>query len=475
MRTSTGQLPVQRRWTTGSWRWRPGTATLAFAVGFIALLTIALLQSPKPFYYDSGLYWELGESFTKEGHFSLLNFENGIRGYGLPLIYHGLRILDAHLAWSESATVKLFNAAILALIGGVLAPKLAELAWPERPWDLSRRLALVALLLIFWSGFLNYPLSDFPALAAALLALVAVGRPNRPGWMLCAGLACGAAIDIRAAYLLLLPVLLALAVASWVAQRGAPHPATGRRALCMVLLVAGFAAVSLPQSLAAHRHFGTWSFIPGAMFNVAKEFLIPGMTLQLYDTYVGAGHPAQMFYEDPTGTRILHSYNNGVITGYGQYLELIASHPLAMGGLLARHVVNALDVRYSTPYIESPEDGSNRWMRIAGFALVLLALLRLLWPAARRSLGPSRWRYPAGLGLLCVTSAALPVERRYMLPAYLLAYLLALTPGWPTPIESGESGLRRWRTAAALLAVSAVFAAVVYHVVSATTSHLHFG
>jgi len=448
---------------------------VAFGLAFLTLLAVALLQSPQPFYYDSGLYWELGESFTREGHFSLLNFDNAARGYALPLIDHGLQILARELAWTESSMVKLFNALVLALVGGVLAPKLAEVAWPERRWGLPQRAALVVVLIVFWSGFLNYPLSDFPALAAGLLALVAISRPDAPGWMLCAGVACGLAIDIRSAYLALAPILLVLVAWAWFAQRGAPHASTARRALCMTLLVAGFAVVSLPQSLSAHRYYGTWSFVPGATLNIASGFLTPGMGLQLYDTYVGSEYPAQMNYEDPAGARLLHAQPGGKIASSGQYVELIASHPIAMGELLARHAINGLDVRYSTPYVEHVEDGSNRWMRIAGFVLVFLALVRVLWPAARRCLGPARWRYPVALAVLGVTSVATPIERRYMLPAQLLAYILALTPGWPKPIESGESGLRRLRTPAALLAAGAIFAAVVYHVVSGATSQLHLG
>jgi hypothetical protein len=445
---------------------------LAFGIAFLALLADALLQSPKPFYYDSGRYWELGELFTRNGHFSLMNYEDPIRGYGLPLIYHELQAIASGLAWTDSSVVKLFNALVLAAIGGVLAPLFAETAWPERRWGLGRRVALTALLIVFWDGYLNFPLSDFPALAAALLALVAIARPNSPGWMLSAGIACAAAIDIRSAYVTLLPALIVLIVWAFFEQRGSARASTVRRSVCLGLLVAGFVAVSLPQSLTAHRYYHTWSFVPGATTD-ETEYLTVGLAFQLYNTYVGPEYPAGMYYDDPTGARLLHAQKGGKITSTGQYLGLIASHPITMGGLFVRHTINGLDARYRTGDIEHLEGGGNRWLRIAGWTLVFLALVRLLWPTARRSLGPARWRYPIAL-LVGATGVATDVEPRYMLPVYTLVYLLALAPGWPKPIAPPEPGLRWLRTPAALLLGGAVFAVLVYHVVSATTRHLHF-
>src|SRR5205823_4473777 len=79
---------------------------------------------------------------------------------------------------TPSHGVKLFNALMFALIGAVLAPRLAEITWPRFQWGIGRRLSLTALLLLFWNGYLDFPLSDFPALAMALLALIAVDRSS---------------------------------------------------------------------------------------------------------------------------------------------------------------------------------------------------------------------------------------------------------------------------------------------------------
>ena len=45
-------------------------AATAFACLFLAGLFLALLQGSKPFYFDSGNYWDLAASFDAGGHFS---------------------------------------------------------------------------------------------------------------------------------------------------------------------------------------------------------------------------------------------------------------------------------------------------------------------------------------------------------------------------------------------------------------------
>src|SRR5438309_9661218 len=105
-----------------------------------------------------------------------------------------------------------------------------------------------------------------------------------------------------------------------------------------------------------------------------------------------------------------------------------------MGGLLARRPINGLDQRYSTPYIEHLDTGSHRLLRLGGFLLVFLALLRVLWPAARRGLGSGRWRYAVVLLLCASASVPASMETRYLLPISVLSAALFLTPGCASPV-----------------------------------------
>jgi hypothetical protein len=447
-------------------------AAVAFGVAFIAMLVVALAQGEKSFYYDAAVYWELGGSFVRDGTFSLLNFDSPLRGYLLPLINLGLAEIATGLEWSASTLAKIFNAAVFAVVSTVLAPALATLAWPERRWNLWRRLGVAALLLMFWRGYLNFPLSDFPALAAVLLALVAAGRSTQPAWMLVAGIASAVAINMRPAYVLLIPVVLSLVALDWWNERGTRAPGA-RRLLGVGLLVCGFVAISLPQSLATERHHDSWSFVPGATAGLSTLQFTEGLRIQRYETFIGVGQPGpRMLYRDPAGERILVQDDDQTIVDAREYAGVVASHPLDMAGVFLRHVVNGLDQRYETPYIESIDTGSQRWLRLLGFLLVFLALTRVIWPAARRSLGRARWRYPLALVVCGLPSIASAVETRFLLPAYLAAYLLVLAPGWPNPFASTRPLATRARTAAVLLTAFAVYLAVVLHIVGNATDNL---
>ncbi len=389
----------------------------------------------------------------------------------MALITYVLRWFAHGLRWSGSAVVKLFNAALFALIGAVLAPRIAEATWPLQRWGIWRRLVLAVLLLIFWSGDLNYPLSDFPGLALALLALVAIAQPQRPGWMLIAGVAGGLAVDIRPAYLLLMPTLVAIAAWTWLRQSHRRRSLV-RSSACVGLLALGFAAVSLPQSLASQRHYQSWSFLPGGP-NLSDEQLTAGTSDQRYDTFAKPdGRAFAMIYPDAAGARVLRTQRDGAISGPLQYAEMVVGHPLAMAEVIVRHLVNGLDMRYSTVYVEHLDSGGHLGLRLAGFLLVFLALVRLLWRPARASLGPTRWRYPAALSVCCLTSVFGAIETRYLLPVWLLVYMLALAPGWPRLLAAGATGLRRLRALAVLAFVGLVFAAVVWHLLEGVSAHV---
>lgn len=449
-----------------------GSPGMAFGTAFVLTLIVALLQAAKPFYFDSGNYWALGNTFVRQGSFSLINFNSPLRGYMLPLIDHGLNGLAQALQWRGSTSAKIFNALVFALSGATLAPAMAEASWPGRRWGVWRRLTLTALFLIFWSGYLNFPLSDFPALMAVLLAIIAVSRADRLGWVLVAGLATGIAIDIRPSYILLAPVVLSLLLWRWFEQRR--HEGVRHLAVGLAVMLAGFAVVSLPQSLASHRYFRTWSFIPGSASHLESLQLTEGLRVQRVSGYVGAGHPPLMIYEDRSGQKLLAKQKEHVVVGLNQYLGLVEDHPVTMAGVLLRHVINGLDQRYSTPYIEHLDSGSHRWLRLFGFLLVFLGMLRVGWSKARLGLGAVRWRYPVALLICCLTAVPSAMETRYMLPVYLLSYILVLAPGWPNPMDTEAAGVRRFGTPAIIGAAYVVFMAIVLHVVSETSNHLLF-
>ena len=93
---------------------------------------------------------------------------------------------------------------------------------------------------MFWSGFLPFPLTDFPALAMSMLALVCVSRSNSPAWMLVAGLSTAAAINMRPSYVLILPIIVVLMFWAWFERRPTGQVLIKRGGLCIGLLIVAF-------------------------------------------------------------------------------------------------------------------------------------------------------------------------------------------------------------------------------------------
>jgi hypothetical protein len=444
----------------------------AFGVVFVACLVIGAIQGTKVFFGDSGGYWYLSETFTAHGSFSLFSFEyTGLRGYGMPLALFLLRKVGDFFGLSAQGEVIVLNSAIFALIAGVLGPALARLGWPRKPWGILPRLGLGALLLIFWSGYLSYPLTDFPALAAAVLAIVAASRSRSPIWLGVAGLSAAFAVNLRPAYLLLIPILIVVIAWTWWRERSAMPSTALARVLCVGAFVVGLAIVSLPQSAISHHYDRGLSPLPGGSSLAGLQYT-EGLRLQRYETYVGEENKPFMDYLDPHTQAILSELPLETVSGTKKYLEIFIEHPITLGGVFVRHIVNGLDQRYTTPYVEHLEGPARKILRLAGFLLVFLAVFRLLWPRGRRSLGEIRARYPVALLLCCLTSIPSAIETRFMLPVFLLCGLVVLTPGWPNPVEEGATGAARLRTIGVGCLALAVYLFVVGSIVSAATDNL---
>jgi hypothetical protein len=443
-----------------------------FSVVFVVCLVIGAIQGTKVFFGDSGGYWYLSETFTAHGSFSLFSFEyTGLRGYGMPLALFLLRKVGDLFDLSAQAEVVLLNSTIFALLAGFLVPALARIGWPQRPWGVLPRLAMGALFLIFWSGYLNYPLTDFPALAAAVLAIVAISRSRSPGWLCVAGLSAAYAVDLRPAYLLLIPLLALVLAWTWWRDRAEAPTTTVSRIVCVGAFVLGLAIVSLPQSAISHHYGRGLSPLPGGSSLAGLQYT-EGLRLQRYETYVGEEGKPFMDYIDPHTKSILAELPLETVSGTSKYLEIFIEHPITLGGVFLRHIVNGLDQRYTTPYVEHLEGPARKIIRLIGFLLVFLALFRLFWPRGRRSLGQMRARYPLALLLCCLTSIPSAIETRFMLPVFLLSGVIVLTPGWPSPIEREAIGAARLRTVGVGCLALGLYLFVVGSIVNGATSNL---
>jgi hypothetical protein len=370
------------------------------------------------FYHDALGYWERGELFGRDAAFSLLAFDDPIRGYSLPLVNFLLQTVADAIDVGDVTIVRISGALLAATLGVVVAPRLARVIFPGAVTTWWRVLALKGVVFLFWRDHFQFPLSDFPTLLVASVGVIGLLRRTTAGYVV-AGLALGLAANMRPAYVpAALIGLLVVALLPWTAGWRARTTAT---ALFLVPLI----LVSLPQVAVNHHHRGSASPTVPSPRETSLGALTWGVQAQKYETYVGPAdaYPSQkVFYLDPT-TRGAIDEGDLPLEDSGDYASIALGAPGAIVSNYALHLFNGLDVRYPTPYIRDLGDRPVV-VPLVQFTLVFLAVLQLVLPEARRRLGKVRW---IGLALLVspiLVTIAFAAEPRYFLGVHLLAYMV---------------------------------------------------
>ena len=378
------------------------------------------------FLHDSAYYWDLSVQYWKGGQFRLMAFDSILRGYLFPLLLVPLSWFLQFVRWGAVDLVRAVGALMAAGLFGVVGPGLWHTVWQPAgaaPVALSRRLLFGALGFIFWRGYFNYPLTDFPALLALTSGLWIVLR-GRSVWSgLLAGLLVAAAANFRPVYSIALPIVGLLLL--W----PQPAPASGRPALLRtwarrLAFVAGLAVVLWPQAAINQEHFqvsSPWvlTSTPGTPSLYLTQ-LQWGLEHQKYETNMGTDYPgAQVFFLNPRGQAFWKATGLTIIESYEQYGELILSAPLFFIRSWAGHLFNGLDIQYPTPYIEQ--------VYVATWGLAWLNYtiwFGALWVLGSRLVRRGFAMRPVlvGSALLLPVAATLPtiVECRFLLPLHLL-------------------------------------------------------
>lgn len=386
---------------------------------------------PSQFRFDAAEYWELSLKFTQRGHFSLLAFNEPLRGYLGPLLVLPARLLCHFTGWSILAGARILGAGWAALLFGLAIPALwAQLL--SRPLPVLRWLALLGLTFIFWRDYFNFTLSDIPALTLLVLGLVALGRPGW-AWAGAAGLLLAAAINIRPIYVASVPGAL------WVLV-GAGLPA-GRLLRRAASLAVGVALVLLPQWLINRQHFQQNTPLVLAQLVGGRPLYLRqlawGTRFQRYETSLIPGLPRSLVYADPAGQRALAAEPGGDFASYGQFSRFALRQPVAVGGRYLRHLFNGLDILFPTPYptrLHPPGQMALRFLNYGLLGLGTWLVAAALGRSRRSGLGGllrPRSKTAVLLALLLPCGLALPtlIESRFLLPLHLLL-LTGITGCW---------------------------------------------
>ena len=383
------------------------------------------------FRFDAAEYWELSLKFTQSGHFSLLAFDEPVRGYLGPLLILPARIFCHFTGWSMLAGAQLLGAGWAALLFGLAIPQLWAQA-TSRPLTGARWLVLLGLTFLFWRGYFNFTLSDMPALTLLLLALVALGRPGWR-WAAVAGLLLAAAINVRPIYVASMPGAVWLLLAH--------QPAGNVRMLRVAALAVGLALVLWPQWRINQVHFQQNTPLvlgarPGAP-SLYRMQLAWGTAFQRYESSLIPEIPRSLLYADSVGQRALAKEAGRTFASYGQYLRFVGRQPLATAGRYLRHLFNGLDIKYPTPYPTQLHPPAQAALRLLNYSLLGVGIWLIFEALLRRT---ARSAMP-GLPLVPLTGVLLVLllpcllvlptlmECRFLLPLHLLL-LTVVAAGW---------------------------------------------
>ena len=377
---------------------------------------------PNQYRFDAAEYWELSLKFTQHGRFSLLAFDEPLRGYLGPFLVLPARLLCHFTGWSMLSGARVLGAGWAALLFGLAIPELwARVA--GRPLTALRWLVLLVLTFLFWRDYFNFTLSDMPALTLLLLSLVALHRSGW-AWAGAAGLLLAAAINIRPIYVASVPGVL------WLLMR-AERP-TGQQLRRAAILAAGAVLVLLPQWLINQQHFNrNTPLVLGQLAGGSPlylKLLAWGTSYQRYESSLIPEIPRSLVFADSAGQRALAAQPGGGFASYRQYLRFVLQQPLATSGRYLRHMFNGVDIWFPTPYPKQLHPVGQALLRLLNYALLGLGswLAIAAFFRNRRSQNNSLVRpTPVAAGLLalllpCMLSLPTLVESRFMLPLHLL-------------------------------------------------------
>ena len=395
------------------------------AIGITVVYALYLLTSEyQNLFYDAEMYWQLGHRFYQNGHFSLLAYDDALRGYAYPLVNFGCLALRKFFNVPAVTVVKLLNAGLAGLLFGIVGPRLwqAATARGELP-SIARRLLWTLLGFVFWRDYFNFSMSDIPALLALGLALWQAQRSSLGG-ALGAGLFLAVAVNVRPIYQVSVPALVLLLLLS------VPRENWPAR---LAMFGLGLAVVLAPQWLINRRNFGVSTPM---VISQSKELNIHNLYLQKlkygllhlkYESSVGRELPTgQLLFLDAQGQQVLEAESIREFYTSGQYLQVAARHPGVFASAYARHLFAGLDISHPTPYMR--RWAPSAWRNGLNYSLWFWAGLVAMggkWSNRRQAL------VVAALLLPCLAVLPMSMEVRFLLPLHLLLLALVAYGPWP--------------------------------------------
>ena len=317
---------------------------------------------------DSWTYTQLAKVFEEQGLFDFAAYAqangNSFRGVVFPWIIALCNRTMGYEVW---------NCLLMAYVFAVALPRLMELVFSVKiaGW---RRPLVAGLFTLLFQGLVVYVLTDLWAAALAIAAMTALLEGTRMEetalwkrllFLGASGLCLALAYNIRTIYLLLWMTAAVCLLILMLVRRQLRWPL---RLLWPVALAVGLLAGSLPQMMVNQYAFHQPSplLLSDNGANLFANQLYNGIYEQKYETNGNSEYwDDGLDFLDPAGLEILEReamtpefrFEEGAeyLPGVGDYLALVLQHPLDFAGILGRHLVNMLDIRYPMIFLEDTE------------------------------------------------------------------------------------------------------------------------
>lgn len=451
----------------------------------IGTLMYTLSHASYPIFHDASGYWLAGKAYVKDGAFSLLHYDNALRGYFFPLFNLGLQQLGAAFHIDSLIIFRICAAFFFPFFFYTMIPNFLQRLGLSS-LGVGRRMAFYTFVFIFWKGYFITPLTDFFALFLVISSLYLLNNDKKHGTraalgFLLAGFAMAAATNMRPSYLAVLPVLAAYLVFLFLRA----HLPKKILALRILFFFIGVFILLGPQSMINKTHFNSASPMVQQDYyikqdkrgaDVLSSKFRGGMHIQRYETYVGSefSYPAIIF-RDPGGLRILidEGFNEAMFSGISDYLKIVRKYPWAIIKIYLKHLFNGLDTQFDTGYIATFYTPVRYLYATVNYILWFLCGLTIL----KLRLWSGIFNSPKRLNILLVLviptvpiALALPGEPeiRFFLPLYLICYGMLSFSDISIRLVT-ESRRRLTRYAVSLF----LFVSICHYISSTTFANIH--
>lgn len=402
---------------------------------FVSLILISqVFFSDWKFYYDSLDYWTYADEFVKNNTFSLLNYDQPLRGYLFPLILFVIKQTSKIFLINDYFLFFIFYSLFISFVVVFVIPSLTQKIFKLSIKPLQI-IIFFALFFFFWNGYFNYPMTDIISFFLILISLsfylrFKTEKKSTFYFLILSGLFLFSAAQLRPAYLILILALLLTFFIYIVFKKNS-------RVHCLITiigLIIGMGIVSAPQIYINKNLYGTLNplaetskskIIGGTNLYIYQ--LRSGIRIQKYETNIGTNEfesaHASFLDNEIQGQRLYKELREKKNTGMFNIIKIIVFNIGDFIMIYSRHLFNGLDIWYNTPYVKNLYTKTRYVISFFNYTLIFLFFIFLF---ENKGIFQKK---EVKLGLLIyfvpiIFVIPTTVEVRFFLPFFIFLYLI---------------------------------------------------